>query len=70
MKQTSYLSTKYYDPYDGKTGYAAVSSKEQYPSMTRVDVTDNSFMVSTYSMEDTGELMVLDTYQITKEDIE
>ncbi|MGN0156925.1 MAG: metallophosphoesterase [Lachnospiraceae bacterium] len=66
----SSTGTKYYDPYDRKTGYAAVSSKEQYPSMTRVDVTDNSFMVSTYSMEDTGELTVLDTYQITKEDIE
>lgn len=62
----SSTGTKYYSTSEEYFDYAAVSSEEHYPSMTRADVTDTTFTVTTYRMQDNGELTVLDTYQITK----
>lgn len=63
---SSSTGTKYYDLYDGGFDYTAVAVQDYEPCMTRADVTDDTFAVTTYHMEENGTIDVLDKLQITK----
>ncbi len=57
--------SKFYDAIEDTPDYAAVSDGGHYPAMTRVDVTDSTFTVTTYQLQD-GAAVLLDTYQLQK----
>lgn len=62
----SSTGSKLYDVKDGDFDYAAFTADGEYPAMTRVDVTDTSFVVTTYQDKD-GSIEILDAYTIEKE---
>lgn len=57
--------SKFYSIQEDALEYAAFRNGDEYPAMTRVDVTDETFTVTTYQMQE-HDFKVLDTYQLTK----
>lgn len=62
----SSTGSKYYDQVDEQPNYAAFANGDRLPAMTRVDVTDTTFTVTTVQFVD-GACTVLDTCQITRD---
>ena len=61
----SSTGSKFYDAVGETPNYAAISDGNHYPAMSRVDVTDSTFTVTTYQLQgDTA--VLLDTYQLQK----
>ena len=61
----SSTGSKYYSVIGDKLEYAAFRSGDEYPAMTRVDVTDDTFTVTTWQKQE-DDIVVLDTYQLVK----
>ena len=61
----SSTGSKYYSVVGDELEYAAFRSGDEYPAMTRVDVTDDTFTVTTYQKQE-DDIVVLDTYQLIK----
>lgn len=59
----SSTGSKFYDLVEDKPEDAAFCNGEPYPAMTRVDVTEDTFTVTTYQMREEG-IVMLDTFQI------
>ncbi len=64
---SSSTGTKFYDISDIQVDYAAVTSQEHKPCITRVDVSDATLTVTTYQMQDDGKIEVLDKYEFRKD---
>lgn len=55
--------SKYYNVRDVEFPYAAVKNQEKIPNITKIDVTDDSFTVTTYRVSD---MSVMDTFTIQR----
>ncbi len=53
--------SKYYSIQNYEFTYAAVMNQEQVPNVSRIDITDNSFTITTYR---TSDMSVVDTFTI------
>lgn len=62
----SSTGTKYYALTDGSFDYVAFCSQNYQPEAVRVDVTDTTFTVTDYYLQEDGTLGVLDSYELTK----
>ena len=63
MTANSASGSKYYEIQNMQFPYAAVKNQEHTPNISRVDVTDNSFTITTYR---TSDMSVVDTFTINR----
>ena len=55
--------SKFYSIRDNEFDFAAVENQERTPNISKIDVTDNSFTITTYRVSD---MSVVDTFEITR----
>ncbi len=61
----SATGSKFYDISEGTFDYVAFADGERWPAMSRVDVTDSSFTVTTYQLRG-NDILLLDSYRIDR----